>query len=151
VAVVFLPAPPGCPASGATRWLAPDKALLLLSLRYKTNDHLWFTFFHEAAHLVLHGKKLLFIDGIDGLDKEVEQEADRFAGAVLIPPAMADQLRLLGAAGHVSEAVVRSLAAQIGIAPGIVVGRMQKEEWLPWTHLNGLKVRYAWTGGEGRR
>lgn len=28
---------------------------------------------------------------------------------------------------------------------GIVVGRMQKEEILPWTHLNGLKIRYKWT------
>ncbi|MFN8491179.1 MAG: hypothetical protein U0350_26520 [Caldilineaceae bacterium] len=27
---------------GATRWLTPNKALLQLSLRYKTNDHLWF-------------------------------------------------------------------------------------------------------------
>lgn len=53
VAVLFVPAPRGCPASGATRYLTPDKAMLLLSLRHKTNDHLWFTFFHEAGHLVL--------------------------------------------------------------------------------------------------
>lgn len=62
VAVVFEPAPKGCPAWGATKWLAPDKALLMLSLRYKTNDHLWFAFFHEAAHIFLHSKKMLFVE-----------------------------------------------------------------------------------------
>ena len=31
VAVVFEPEPPGCPVSGATKWLSPTKALLMLS------------------------------------------------------------------------------------------------------------------------
>jgi hypothetical protein len=44
-----------------------------------------------------------------------------------------------------AEAAVVQCASEIGIAPGIIVGRMQKEGWLPWTHLNGLKVRYTWT------
>ncbi|MBC7433402.1 MAG: hypothetical protein H7345_15165 [Rubritepida sp.] len=37
-----------------------------------------------------------------------------------------------------------ALAKEIGVEPGIVVGRMQKEKWLPWTHLNVLKVSYTW-------
>lgn len=139
VAVVFVQAPPGCPAYGATRWLASDKALLVLSLRYKSNDQLWFSFFHEAAHLVKHGKKLLFVEGIDGLDRDKEDEADRFAADVLIPPEQAKRLRSLR-----SEAEIRALAKIVGVAPGILVGRMQHERWLPRSHLNGLKVRYAW-------
>ncbi len=35
VAVVFVPAPPGCRVSGATQWLSPDRALIALSLRHK--------------------------------------------------------------------------------------------------------------------
>src|SRR5437868_1097454 len=62
VAVVFEPAPKGCPVSGATKWLSSTKALLMLSLRHKSNDHLWFSFFHEAGHLLLHGKRMMFID-----------------------------------------------------------------------------------------
>ena len=54
--------------SGATRWVGSDKAIIQLSLRYKTNDHLWFTFFHEAGHILLHGKKELFIEGVNGMD-----------------------------------------------------------------------------------
>lgn len=144
VAVVLVPAPPGCPASGATRWLTPEKAMVVLSLRYKRNDHLWFTFFHEAGHIVLHGKKVLFIEGIEGLDGESEEEADRFARDLLIPPADARKLQKLGRRGRVSKLEVKEFAAKVGVAPGIVVGRMQKEGWLPWSHMNDLKVRYDW-------
>ncbi|MBK1725061.1 helix-turn-helix domain-containing protein [Thiocystis violacea] len=139
VAVVFVPAPPGCAVHGATRWMSPEKAFLALTLRHKTNDLLWFTFFHEAAHLLKHGKKFMVIEGIDGLDPEHEHEADRFAADLLIPPSAVSVLKTLRSHVEISQ-----MADQLGIAPGILVGRMQKEGWLPWDHLNALKVRYAW-------
>jgi len=140
VVVVLAPAPAGCPVSGATRWIAKDKALLMLSLRHKTNDHLWFSLFHEAGHLLLHGKKMLFLE-MKGLDGEHENEADKFARDFLIPPEHRDRLRMLG---H-SETGITSFAKELGIAPGIVVGRMQNEKILPWpTKLNALKVTYEW-------
>src|SRR5262245_53695423 len=55
VAVAIVRAPKGCRASGATRFLTRHKALLMLSFRYLTDDQFWFTFFHEAGHLLLHG------------------------------------------------------------------------------------------------
>ncbi|MDP8223617.1 MAG: HigA family addiction module antitoxin [Candidatus Lernaella stagnicola] len=148
VAVVFLETPPGCPASGATRWLAPAKAMLLLSLRYNSNDHVWFTFFHEAAHLLLHGKKLLFIEGLGGLDNESERQADVYASNILIKPADANRLHGLAARQFRSKDDVRSFATGIGIAPGIVVGRMQKEGWLDWSFMNNLKVYYEWSSAK---
>ncbi len=54
VALAFVPELPDSAACGCARWLAKDKALIALSLRYKTNDHLWFSFFHEAAHVLKH-------------------------------------------------------------------------------------------------
>jgi hypothetical protein len=39
--------------------LSPGKALIQLSLRYKTNDHLWFSLFHEAGHVLLHAPSKL--------------------------------------------------------------------------------------------
>lgn len=139
VVVVFEPAPTGCPAAGATQWLGPDKALMMLSLRYKTNDHLWFTFFHEAAHILFHGRKMLFLE-INGDGDKHEQEADEFAGNFLIPKEKAESLRFLA---HTTTAV-KAFADEVGIAPGIVVGRMQHEGHLPMNYLNGLKVRYVW-------
>ncbi|MBK1646038.1 XRE family transcriptional regulator [Thiocapsa imhoffii] len=139
VAVVFVPAPPGCPVHGATRWLGPDKAVLALTLRMKTNDQLWFSFFHEAAHLLKHSKKLWVIEGIDGLDPDHEREADQFAANLLIPPSQVGVLKTLR-----TKVDVERMASRLGVAPGILVGRMQREGWLPWNHLNALKVRYAW-------
>lgn len=139
VAVVFAPTPKGCPISGATRWLSADKALLMLSLRHATNDHLWFAFFHEAGHLLLHGKKMVFLE-TKGLDDEHEQQADKFARDLLIPPDYAKRLPVLGR----TYVAVNQFAAEVGIAPAIVVGRMQKEEYLSWKLLNRCKVRYKW-------
>lgn len=141
VAVVLAPAPSGCPITGATKWLTPNKALLMLSLRYKTNDHLWFAFFHEAGHLLLHGKRMLFLEMDGGMDDAAEQDANRFAADLLISPADAKSLAFLG---H-SRAIVQSFAQSIGVAPGIVVGRMQHDRLLPPNYLNDLKVRYTWS------
>jgi hypothetical protein len=52
VVVAFVRAPKGCPVSGVVRWLSPQKALVQLSLRYKTNDSLWFTFFPEHVNVL---------------------------------------------------------------------------------------------------
>ncbi len=62
VAVVFVPELPKTGVSGCTRWLG-GKAVIQLSLRYKSNDQLWFTFFHEAGHILKHGRKEVFLEG----------------------------------------------------------------------------------------
>lgn len=140
VALVFVPTPRGCPVSGAARWLGSDKALIALSLRHKSNDHLWFSFFHEAGHIAKHSKKLEFIDLEGGLDDEHEDEANAFSRDHLIPPEAFSEL----VSTPPSEAVIREFARRIGIAPGIVVGRLQKEGRLKWSQMNHLKVFYRW-------
>jgi HTH-type transcriptional regulator/antitoxin HigA len=68
VAVGIGPAPQGCPAYGATRWLSPTKALLMPGNRTRTHDVLWFTFFHESCHLLQHGGKMIVGEGVRGVD-----------------------------------------------------------------------------------
>ncbi len=149
VAVVFVRAPKDCPASGATKWLSPDKAMLVLSLRHKSNDHLWFTFFHEAGHILLHSKKMLFIEDIGGLEDDCEKEADRFAADWLIAPSAAKKLCELAKKPYLSKNDVADFAHEMGVAPGVVVGRMQKEGWLPLKFMNDLKERYDWSQDGG--
>ncbi|WP_329581820.1 ImmA/IrrE family metallo-endopeptidase [Kitasatospora sp. NBC_01250] len=138
VAVVFVAEIPGARASGATRWLTPDKALVQLSLRYKSDDHLWFTIFHELAHVLLHGKRDLHVESgkIGESNDPLEQQADRFASNLLIPPAQAQRLRQLR-----SLASIETFAREIGVSPGIVVGRMQHDKIWPFNRGNGLKKR----------
>ncbi len=141
VVVVVAQAPKGCPVSGLTKWLSPDRALVMLSFRYKTNDHFWFSLFHELGHLLLHGKKLLFLEGwAEGLQPEQEAEADRWAANVLIPALRARELKEL----ECTEKAIRTFADEQGIAAGIVVGRLQHEKRLRWDQYDNLKLRYTW-------
>lgn len=112
----------------------------MLSLRYKTNDQLWFSLFHEAGHILRHGKKKIFLEFKQGGGHAEEAEADRFAANLLIPPEHHRELFSL----RPNKQKVVVFAEKIGIAPGIVVGRLQHEGLVPYAHLNGLKVRYAW-------
>ncbi len=141
VAVVFVPELPKTGVFGATRWLK-GKPVIQLSLRYKSNDHLWFTFFHEAGHILKHGRKDIFIEG-NGLNGEKEEEANAFARDKLIPPADYRQF-LLTWDGRSLEPIQR-FAEEINIAPGIVVGRLQFDNRLPKSHGNKLKVFYRWS------
>jgi len=141
VAIVFVPALPKTGVSGATRWVNPQKALIQLSLRYKTDDHLWFTFFHEAGHILLHGKKELFIEGGNGLDEAKEREADEFAQVELIPK---KTLAVFLQQKSFSKAAIAKFARELGICAGIVVGQLQHHGALPRTHCNDLKRRFEW-------
>jgi len=140
VAIAFVPELPKTGVHGATRWLG-EKAVIQLSLRYKSNDHLWFTFFHEAGHIIKHGRKDIFIEGND-LDGEKEEEANVFASDNLIPPT---ELKVFLAKWNRSLAEVEIFADRIGIAPGIIVGRLQHDGLLQNNHGNKLKIFYNWS------
>jgi len=140
VAVLFVPELPGARVSGASRWLTPHRALIQLSLRFKTDDQLWFSFFHEAGHILLHTKKGIFID--DGTSTSTqEKEANAFASGILIPD---DAFERLSRMRPLSTESVLAFAEEERIAPGIVVGRLQHERLIPFTHLNGLKRSLTW-------
>lgn len=143
VALAPVPPLPRTALSGAARWLSPRKAIIQLNARHKSDDHLWFTFFHEAAHILLHSKREVFVDGANGGGTDQEVEANRWASDTLIPPRAWERFI---ASPPYSENTVRTFAEEQGIAPGIVVGRLQHQRLLPWrTRLNRLKVRLKWT------
>ena len=130
--------------SGAAWWLTPRKAVIELSIRHKTDDHLWFSFFHEAAHVLLHSKKYIFIDWTKANEEnaDIESEANQWASNFLIPHG--DWKQFVAISPH-GESSVRRFAGEQGIAPGIIVGRLQYEGCLSWrTPLNRLKVRLEW-------
>lgn len=141
VAVVFVPSLPKTAVSGATRWVATNKAIIQLSLRYKTDDHLWFTFFHEAGHILLHGKKELFLEGMNGLDSEKENEANEFSENELIPRKV---LNVFVQDNRLTKENIKRFAQEIKIAPGIIVGQLQHKELLLQSHCNELKQKFEW-------
>ena len=140
VAVVVVQAPDGCRASGAARLLSPTLGVIQLSFRYLTDDHFWFTFFHEAGHLVLHGEKGLYLEGVEPVSAQDEEEANHFAVQSLIPDRLQPALRSLRA----STFDVLRFASEAGVAPGIVVGQLQYLGIVPRNQLNRLKRRFQW-------
>jgi HTH-type transcriptional regulator/antitoxin HigA len=150
VAVVVEEAFKKARANGATRWLSPTKALIQLSLRGSWEDIFWFTFFHEAGHVLLHRKKEIFVEPATRpssarADKEWlrrEQEADRFAAKTLIPPPYDTRLSRL----RLNE--VQAFADRLEIAPAVVIGRLQHDGLLPYSQGNRLRRRLVFTNEE---
>ena len=139
VGFVLVPAIPRTHVSGVARWLSPRYPLIQLSLYGKTNDRFWFTFFHEAAHILLHAadKKSVWLDDptLKPATDRAEEEANYWAADQLIPPRYASELP-----GLVTKASVKTFARRIGIHPGIVVGRLQHDRSISLKQLNDLKV-----------
>jgi Zn-dependent peptidase ImmA (M78 family) len=140
VAVAFVRAPSGCRASGATRFLTGAKAMIVLSFRYMSDDQFWFTFFHEAGHLLLHSDKSTFVDGESADQTDKELEANTFSASMLIPQSRQDALMDLRS----RPLEVIRFALSIGVSPGIVVGQMQHLGLISSRQLNRLKRRYTW-------
>ena len=155
VAVVWVPELKSTRISGCARWLSDRKALIGLTLRYKTDDQLWFTFFHEIAHILLHkGKRSFVIDNaaedlsdrvIDPEMMQFEAEADYFSSETLVPSRELE--RFLRAKSLTSEAIV-SFAEAIDVGAGIVVGRLQHDGVLKRHQGNVFKQRLNYKHAE---
>lgn len=153
VALVLVPELPGTRISGCARWLSETNALIGLTIRYKTDDQLWFTFFHEVAHILLHRDRQMFVIdnaaedmGDEVVDPEMakyEEEANRFAADTLIPPAELAKLTSCKREKLTND-VIHDFAKAIGIGPGIVVGRLQHDGVLEHWQGNKLKQNLEW-------
>ncbi|MCA1676687.1 MAG: ImmA/IrrE family metallo-endopeptidase, partial [Actinobacteria bacterium] len=140
VAVVVVEETPRARVFGAARWLTPEKGLIQLSFRYKSNDVFWFTFFHEGRHILQETKRQTILEGKDTKLDDAERDADQFAADLLIPPAYRRRLHDID-----TLADARALAEELEVAPGIVVGRLHFLELKPYSWGANLKWRYEFS------
>lgn len=134
----YVPHIPRSGANGLTRWLDDGRPLIQLSLLRKRADIFWFTFFHEAAH-VLDGYRAEAAINLDGVRRAdpAEQAADEFAANLLIPP---DHWREFTENSPTTATAITSFAGRIGLHPGIVVGRLQHEKKISRSAHNDLRI-----------
>jgi len=133
IALVFLPHLKGSFLQGAS-FMDGNKIVVGLTVRGKDADKFWFSLFHELAHIALgHVEKL------NGTSEDDERAADKWSGDTLIS---ADDFEAFKRGGDYSEKNVIKFAKAQGIAPGIVVGRMQSEGIIKYSMLNNLKEKY---------
>lgn len=141
VAVVAKRAPPGCRASGASRLVAPDKAMILLSFRGLSDDKFWFTVFHELGHLILHGAKTFVDSDMNGDDlDESENEANEFASRMIVPEERAEEFRSLPA----DKTKMIRFSGKAGVSVGLLVGQMQHRKMIRPDQMNYLKRHWKW-------
>jgi len=140
VAVIIVRAPTGCRASGAARFVSSTKAVVQFSFRFRTDDHFWFSLFHELGHLLLHDCSSIFLEEADLITTHEEDEANEFATQTLVPPAYQDEMLNLPA----DYRAIMRFAKRIGISHGIVVGQLQHYKVLAPNKFNSLKIRYSW-------
>jgi HTH-type transcriptional regulator/antitoxin HigA len=137
VALVFTPNIPKAPISGVARWVR-GIPLIQLTDRYKWNDQFWFSFFHEAGHILLHGKKDVFIEKSDNSENDSikEAEANDFARKTLLSPKFLENLP-----ERFTEKDLRKIARFYKTHPAIVVGQLQRLKKVPFSFGNKLRLK----------
>ncbi len=137
VALVYTMCIPKAPVSGVARWVG-GAPLIQMTDRYKSNDHFWFTFFHEAGHIIKHGKKDVFIEDLKAaiVDQKKENEANEFANEYLLSKFDINELP-----ERITESVILDIARKNQTHPAIILGFLQKQKILPYSFGTALKLK----------
>lgn len=138
VALVYTICISKAPISGVARWIGGNP-IIQLTDRFKSNDHFWFSFFHEAGHILLHGKKDVFVEDLDEYEcnQQKEDEADGFANKFLLPVDVTTELPNHG----ITEKDIRQVARKYNTHAAIVLGRLQHLDIVPYSFGNSLKLK----------
>ena len=109
---------PGSKMDGAALWVG-EVPVVALSLRYDRIDHLWYTLFHELAHIVHGDAKTAVVLDDETTEREIEMEnsANQLAAEWSLPGVVDGNLPR-----HLSG--ILDLAEELDVHPGLVVGRL---------------------------
>lgn len=149
VAVVIEKTPKECPVSGVAKFLSKDKALILLSFKYLSDDIFWFTFFHEVGHLILHDGQESFIELDDNsmITGKEEKEANDFSSNILLPKEyeyLVDNFIVSNINFNQGVRYIHKMSSILDVSCSVVVGQLQHRGVIPHTHFNKFKNRYKW-------
>jgi len=142
VALIVIPHFSKTYTTGATFWASKDKAVVMMSLRGSWSDIFWFSLLHELGHVLLHDKRVTFLENKSTNPEYLKQEneADLFSQSTLIP---AQAYKKFKQSADFSPHSIQEFAKTIGVFPGIVTGRLQHDKILPHT-LNYHRIRFKW-------
>jgi len=137
VAILFTPGLPKAPVSGAT-WWRRNTPIIQMTDRYKTNDHFWFALYHEAGHILLHGKKEVFLEDLAStpVDEKKELEANLFAQKHLFP--IEALTKLLST--KITTDRIADFARIYKTHPGVIVGQLQHAKQIDYNQFNEFKI-----------
>ncbi len=131
----------GAPVQGFIKETAEGRLILCLTIRGKRADRFWFTLFHEIAHILNDDYNIRFVD-FDSVQGKAEELADCYARDTLISP---ERYRsFISSKDCTSWESIKSFAELVDVEPFIVLGRLQKDDYLDWSDYPDKVVRYEW-------
>ncbi len=136
VALVVLPNLKNSGVNGATKRV-DGKVMLMVNDRRHDADTFWFTLFHEIGH-ILNGDLGVSFNG------EAEDEADHYARTALIPQEQYETF--IRQHQYFDESHIRGFAEEIDRDPGIVLGRLLKDQLVPENNMrlkNNLRQKFT--------
>jgi len=150
VKIIYMHHIPHAPVNGCIRWI-DDVPCVQLTDKQKRNDVFWFSFFHELGHILLHGKKDVFLEDTrySSMMQEKEYEADCFASEKLLSSKLEEALIRELSTHKPTVAYLEAKAREYRTHPAILVGRLQHKGLLRQdSSLNGLKVTISVDGSD---
>ena len=106
----------------------------------KDADKIWFSIFHELGHAIKNHKRHLTISyKKDQINDQDEIEANQFARNSLIDEEPYNEFVKNGIFDLRS---IQGFAYSQQVADFIVIGRLQKDELVPWSKFQNRKIKY---------
>lgn len=131
----------GAPVQGFIKKDDEGKVILAMTIRGAYADIFWFTLFHEIAHIIKGDIKQKIMIDYTFVENEVEKRADNMAKDILINKT---EYKKFISNGNFSLAEINEFAKEQEVKNYIIIGRMQKDEYLPYSTFNNQKIRYKW-------
>lgn len=129
IKLIYTPCLKGLKTYGCTRWIDGAPVIQVSNL-LKRDDIFWFTFFHELGHIILHGKREVFLEGTEYSQKELEKEdeANQFAAKHTFPLELERELLATYSENVITYKDVKSFAKKHSLKTSIVFGRLAKRK-----------------------
>lgn len=136
VRLVFVEPLAGSKLDAACLWLADDKPVIGMTLRFDRIDHFWFVLRHEIEHVIRADDKkhapIVDMDvgsgGHEGDEELPEYEVlANAAGANFCVPAEQFENFIARVQPSFSEQKILLFSQQINVHPGLVVGQLQRK------------------------
>ena len=131
----------GTKIDGASFWM-DSIPVIVLSLRFDRIDHFWHTLMHEVAHIWFADGTVLDQDIVNGRpvdNDEIEQRADGFAAASLIPREHLHDF-VVRIRPLFSAVRIQNFARTMQVHAGIVVGQLQHMHEIGYQNLRRMLV-----------
>lgn len=123
-------------------FMSNGNPVIIYTARLNRDDNFWWTVTHEIGHILYHLKSNaeFFIDSVDKIDSGIlEEEADAFTNHVLLSEQILVYFRDIRS---ITKLKIEQCSKELNISPSIIVGCLQFNKVIPYTHLNRIKSKF---------